>query len=108
MRPLALSLMLALACAAPVAAEEDAARFVQFVEEPAGQCVVRGGLQMLVRNTHPKRTVKVWLDRYHGGIGTGDRSRSELAPGAEPEALGCTRNNQSPQEWRVVKAQFID
>ena len=108
MKHTALTLMLAAAFAGPVAADEDPASFVQFVEEPAGQCVARGGLQMLVRNTHPKRTVKVWMDRYHGGVGTGDRSRSELAPGAEPEALGCTRNNQAPQEWRIVRAQFVD
>ncbi len=108
MRRPALALLLALAGAAAAAAEEDAARFVQFVEEPAGHCVLRGGQQMLVRNTHPTRTIKVWLDRYHGGTGTGDRSRSELAPGAEPEALGCTRNNQAPQEWRIVRVVFVD
>lgn len=108
MKPLVLTLLLAAAIAGPAAAGEDPASFVQFVEEPAGHCVARGGLQMLVRNTHPKRSVKVWLDRYHGGVGTGDRSRSELAPGAAPEALGCTRNNQAPQEWRIVRAQFVD
>ena len=87
---------------------EDPARFVQFVEEHAGQCVTRGGVQILVKNSHPTRTVKVWLDRYHGGSGTGDRSRTELAPGAEPEALGCSRNNAVPQEWRLVRAEFVN
>ncbi len=89
-------------------AEEDAAAFVKFVQEPAGNCVERGGLQVQVQNTHPSRRLRVWLDRYVRGTGTGDRSRSDLAPGAEPEALGCSRNLNAPQEWRVVRVQFLD
>lgn len=90
------------------AASDDAVRHVAFVEDFTGNCVARSGVQILVRNTHPTRKLKVWLDRYHGGIGTGDRSRSELAPGGEPEALGCSRNNSVPQEWRIVRAVFVD
>lgn len=100
------ALLLAAACAG--AAEEDAAAYVQFVQEPAGSCVERGGLQVQVKNTHPSRRLRVWMDRYVRGTGTGDRSRSDLPPGAEPEALGCSRNLNAPQEWRVVRAQFID
>ena len=88
--------------------EDDAAAYVQFVEEPAGNCVARNGLQILVKNTHPTRHLRVWLDRFYMGVGTGDRSRSELAPGAEPEVLGCSRNLNGPQEWRVARAIFID
>lgn len=100
--------VVALAGAAAAQPAEDPAGFVQFVEENAGQCTARGGVQILVRSSHPTRTVKVWLDRYHGGIGTGDRSRSVLPPGAEPEPLGCSRNNQVPQEWRLVRAEFAN
>lgn len=42
------------------------------------------------------------------GAGTGDRSRTELLPGAEPEPLGCSRSEFGAQEWRLVKAQFVD
>lgn len=86
----------------------EAAAYLQFVEEPAAQCVARNGMQILVRNTHPTRRLRVWLDRIHMGVGTGDRSRTDLAPGAEPEPLGCSRSLSGPQEWRLARAQFID
>jgi hypothetical protein len=92
----------------PTRADDDAARFVEFVQEPSASCVARNGMQILVRNTHPTRTLKVWLDRWHMGVGTGDRSRSELRPGAEPEPLGCSRSLTGPQEWKLAKAQFVD
>jgi hypothetical protein len=90
------------------AAGEDPKQFVQFVEELAGNCSSRNAKMILVRNTHPSRMLRVWLDRYHMGTGTGDRSRSELKPGAAPEALGCSRSLDGPQEWRIVRAAFVD
>lgn len=87
---------------------QDASAYVAFVQEFAGTCVSRNGVQILVKNTHPTRTVKVWLDRYHMGTGTGDRSRSELRPAAEPDPLGCSRTIDGPQEWRLVRAIFSD
>ena len=87
---------------------EDAAAFVGFVEEPAATCVPRNGVQILVHNKHPTRTLRVWLDRYHMGTGTGDRSRTDLKPGAPPEPLGCSRSLTGPQEWRLVRAAFVD
>jgi hypothetical protein len=101
----ALCLLLALPAAGQ--ADEDAARYVQFVEEPAGECVSRNGVEILVRNAHPTRTLRVWLDRYQAGVGTGDRSRSELKPGAEPERLGCSRNSGGAQSWRVARAVCV-
>ena len=89
------------------AADEPSA-FVGFVEEHTAGCVSRNGVQILVRNTHPSRTLRVWLDRYHMGTGTGDRSRSDLKPGAAPEPLGCSRSPTGPQEWRLVRAAFLD
>lgn len=103
-----LLLLLALLLAAGVRAEDDAAKYLQFVEENTGSCVQRNGVQIQVRNMHPTRRIKVWLDRYQAGVGTGDRSRSELAPGAEPEPLGCSRGDAGKQEWRLVRAVFVD
>jgi hypothetical protein len=108
MRRAATALLLAVALGTAARADENPARYVQFVEEPAGDCVARNGMQILVRNTHPTRRLRVWLDRYQQGIGTGDRSRSDLAPGAEPEPLGCSRNSSGAQEWRVARAVFIE
>jgi len=89
-------------------ADEDAVRFVQFVQEPTATCVARNGQQIQVKNTHPTRSLRVWLDRMHMGVGTGDRSRSDLAPGGEPEPLGCSRNLNGVQEWRVARVIYIN
>ncbi|MBA3598835.1 MAG: hypothetical protein H0W40_15870 [Methylibium sp.] len=94
--------------AAQTGAKEDARQYVAFVEDFVGLCVSRNGVQILVKNTHPNRTLRVWLDRYHMGTGTGDRSRSVLKPGGEPEPLGCSRSLSGPQEWRIVRAAFVD
>ena len=94
--------------AAGRADDEDAKKYVQFVEEFTGTCTSRNAVQVLLRNAHPTRTLRVWLDRFHMGTGTGDRSRTDLAPGGPPEALGCSRSLTGPQEWRVVRAAFVD
>ncbi|TXC66553.1 hypothetical protein FSC37_14065 [Piscinibacter aquaticus] len=104
----ALPALLVCVAALPARAEEDAAKYVSFVEENAASCVQRNATQIQVRSTHPTRRIKVWLDRYHMGVGTGDRSRSELTPGAEPEPLGCSRSTTGKQEWRIVRAVFVD
>jgi hypothetical protein len=91
-----------------IAAEDDPRQYLLFVEEFTGSCVARSGVQVLVKNTHPTRGLRVWLDRYHAGTGTGDRSRTDLPPASAPEPLGCSRNNNAPQEWRVVRAAFIN
>lgn len=101
------SVVLTAAMAGPAVAEEPA-QYVQFVQEPVALCVERNGVQIQVKSSHPSRSVRVWLDRIHMGVGTGDRSRSELKPGGDPQPLGCSRSLSGPQEWRVVKAEFID
>jgi hypothetical protein len=99
---------LALLAAVPLRAEEDPAQSLQFVEDFAAGCVSRNGVQIQVKNTHPTRRIRVWLDRFHMGVATADRSRSDLAPGAEPEPLGCSRTDTGPQEWRVVRVIWLD
>lgn len=106
LRRLAGGLLLTAALAAPAA--DDATPYVEFVQEPAALCVERNGVQIQVKSSHPSRTLRVWLDRVHMGVGTGDRSRSELVPGGAAQPLGCSRSLNGPQEWRVVKAEFVD
>ena len=60
------------------AQEEDARSFVRFAQEFEATCVARNAVQILVTSTHASRTVRVWLDRYHMGVGTGDRSKTDL------------------------------
>jgi hypothetical protein len=101
-------------CAASLAAstawatDEDPTRFVEFVQEPTATCVQRNGQQIQVKSSHPKRTLRVWLDRKVMGNGTGDRSRSTLKPGAQAEPLGCSRGDGGDQSWVIVRAEFVN
>jgi hypothetical protein len=89
--------------------ERDPRTFVQLVEDFSGTCSGRNAKQVLVKSAHPSRVIRVWLDRYVMNVGTGDRSRSDLAPGGEPEPLGCSRSLEgATQEWRIVRAAFTD
>lgn len=92
----------------PAAGSDDPAHYVQFVLEDDSDCLLRDGKHVTVHSTHPSRSIRVWLDRYYHDVGTGDRSRSDLKPGAEPEGLGCSRVDAAPQEWRIVRAQFLN
>ncbi len=92
----------------PPAAEDDAASYLVFGRDFGANCVARNGVTVTIRNRHPTRTLQVWLDRIHMGVGTGDRSRSTLAPGAEAEPLGCSRTDSGAQEWRLARARFVD
>jgi hypothetical protein len=96
------------ASTASAASDESPATFIAFVLETTGNCMLTNGQQIQMRSSHPSRKIRVWLDRFQRGIGTGDRSRTDLAPGAEPDPLGCSRSAAGVQEWRVVKAQFVD
>ena len=77
-------LCLALLLAAGVR-RDDAAKYTQFVEENTGSCVQRNGVQIQVRNTHPTRRIKVWLDRYQAGVGTGDPLAQRTRPAPSPK-----------------------
>jgi len=108
-RPTILRLLASLAVGPVAAAEDDARKYVEFVQDYAAMCVSRSAVEILIKNSHGSRTVRVWLDRYNAGVGTGDRSRTDLKPGAEPEPLGCSRTLEGgTQEWRVVRAEFRD
>ena len=92
-----------------VAAEEDAVSFVKFGEDFGATCVNRQTVTVTVQNTHPSRTVRVWLERSVGGVPTGDRSKSDLKPSAAPEDLGCAKSLEgAEQKWKVQRAVFLD
>lgn len=108
LRTLGLALAAMLALGAAARADDEARAHVAFERDNDANCVMREGQMILVRGTHPKRSVRVWLERYHMGAYTGDRSRSLLRPGAPAEKLGCSRTLSGAQEWRVLRAEFAD
>lgn len=108
--PRAAALALAAAALAPAAApaQEDPAAFVEFVKDFDANCVRWEGYMVMIRSTHPARRIKVTLERQFMGKPTGDRSRSELAPGGEPDKLGCSQLQVGTQEWKITRAEFVD
>ena len=96
--------------AGPVrAADEDAASYVKFGEDFGATCVNRNTVTVTVKSTHPSRVIRVWLERSVGGTSTGDRSKSDLKPNAEPEDLGCARSLEgAEQKWKIQKAVFVE
>lgn len=89
-------------------AEAPPATFVAFDHEEDASCQLRDGRRVTVHSTHPTRRIRVWLERYYRNVPTGDRSRSELVPGAEAEPLGCDTIMNASQEWRIARAIFLD
>jgi len=107
-RSFALLGLFVLALSAP-AADEDAASFVKFGEDFGATCVNRNTVTTTVKSTHPSRTVRVWLERSVGGVPTGDRSKSDLKPNAEPEDLGCAKTLEgAEQKWKIQRAVFVE
>jgi hypothetical protein len=100
--------LVAASAPSPEAAAATAASYVAFMLETTSNCMLNNGQQIQMRSTHPSRKVRVWLDRFHRGIGTSDRSRTDLPPGVDPEPLGCSRSAAGVQEWRIVRAVFVD
>jgi len=91
------------------ATDEDPASFVKFGEDFGATCVTRNTVTVTVKSTHPSRTVRVWLERSVGGVPTGDRSKSDLKPNAEPEDLGCKQSLEgAEQRWNVQRAAFLE
>jgi hypothetical protein len=91
------------------AADADPASFVVFGKDFGATCVNRNTVTVTVKNTHPSRSVRVWMERSVGGVPTGDRSRSDLKPAAEPEDLGCAHSLEGQeQKWTIQRAIFID
>ncbi len=91
-----------------IARDDDPRQFIEFVHEEDAGCQTRDGKKILVRSTHASRHIRVWLDRYYQNVGTGDRSRSDLAPDGEPEPLGCDTVMSGQQDWRIARALFLD
>lgn len=103
-----LAAALALLLAPAAGAQDDPLAFIEFPTDFTSNCVIRNGVQLQIRSTHPSRAIKVTLERTLAGRPTGDRSRSLLQPGAEPEPLGCSVASEQPQAWRVLQAGFVD
>lgn len=107
-----LCLALALAGAATSVSADDAAgkaaSYVEFEHDFHSQCVMRNGKMRLVRSTHPGRRIKIYLQRYYAGVRQPGRTTEVLEPGREAVTLGCTVVDGRPQDWKLVKARFVE
>ena len=77
--------------------------------------MAREGVMIMVRSKHPDRPIRVWLERWHMGVNTGDRGKSDLAPGGEAEKLrllahaerqaGVARGARTVRQRRRISAE---
>ncbi len=102
------ALALAPGTIATARADEDPASFIAFSTDFDAKCVQRNGVMIYIANTHPTRTMRLVLERWYMDTRTADRGRSLLAPGGEPEALGCSNIEGGKQEWKVLKSEWAD
>ncbi len=95
--------------AAPIvgSGEQRAADYIEFSYDFHSECVVRNGKMLLVRNTHPVRAIKVYLDRFFAERRQPGRAAHTLEPAAQPVAVGCTVVDGLVQKWEVAKAVFV-
>ncbi len=96
-----------LAVAIVCTGDEPASEYVEFSYDFHSECVARNGKMVLVRNTHPARTVKLYLYRYFADKRQPGRAVHTLQPNAEAVAVGCTVVQGLAQKWEVAKARFL-
>ncbi len=99
---------LALLAVTAQARADHARDAVEWVAEPAAQCVQSGGTLTGVRNRDTKRTLRVRLDRWYLNLRTADRGQHDLPPDQSVLRLGCSETRQGPQHWTLEDARFID
>ena len=106
-----LPFMFAAALAAPAVAraeDEDPPKFIAFSTDFDSKCVQRNGVMIYIANKHPRRSMKLVLERWYMDNRTADRGKSLLKPGDEPEPLGCSNVEGGKQEWKVLKSEWAD
>ncbi|MEM7540834.1 MAG: hypothetical protein AAF384_04520 [Pseudomonadota bacterium] len=102
-------LVLLTATTGAAADNERPASFLQMTSVLDGKCQILsdGGKLRVLKNVHEERAVKYRLERVFVGKPQG------LAVGVAPPQgatikLGCTRVDGREQEWRLVRAEFIE
>ncbi|MDT0617911.1 hypothetical protein RM531_05460 [Salinisphaera sp. P385] len=86
---------------------EDPRDFIEFGHKYASDCTRHRAEMRLVENTHETRTIEVVLWRYLGDTRSQGRSVKQLAPGADPEPLGCTAANGLERRWEIERIEFV-
>jgi hypothetical protein len=82
--------------------------FLIFSTDFAAKCVIRGGVMIYLSNKHPSREIKVTLERWYMNNKTADRGKSVLKAQSGPDALGCSKVSEGDQEWKILKAEWVD
>jgi len=74
------------------------------------RCVSNGGRLVSVRRIEADdaRALRVWIERWHLGMRTADRTRHDFVPGAADAALGCSRTVDGEQRWEIVETRWLD
>ncbi len=95
-------------CVTPAFAGDAAARHFLTVEaQNDGRCQIlsQGGKLVVLRNTHPDRSIHYRLVRYFMDVPQ-SRIVGAVAPGEEGQKLGCNRVDGRDQFWKIERADF--
>jgi len=87
-------------------ATPEAEDHIEFFIDFGANCVARSAKQILVKNNHPSKAIKIKLVRYFGDVRQPGRSVYVLPPVTEALALGCDKIQGRTQRWDVHSAEF--
>lgn len=101
------ALVAGLALSAPVFSGESAGSYLNIAPQHDGKCqnLSEGGKLVVLRNTHPARSIRFRLVRYFKGVPQ-SRIVGAVAPGEEGQKLGCNRVDGRDQSWKIERAEF--
>ena len=99
--------LLWLGAGAAVAGDAPARGFLSVKSQNDGKCqnLSQGGKLVVLRNTHPDRSIRYRLVRYFMDVPQ-SRIVGAVAPGEEGQKLGCNRVDGRDQFWKIERADF--
>lgn len=99
--------LLWLGASAALADNRAAQDFLTVKSQNDGRCQIlsEGGKLVVLRNTHPDRSIRYRLVRYFMDVPQ-SRVVGAIAPGEEGQKLGCSRVDGRDQFWKIERAEF--
>ncbi|NOU24880.1 MAG: hypothetical protein HOO90_05030 [Methylotenera sp.] len=82
---------------------------IKFVEEDVADCSISDGKLISIKNTDPKQTFQVWIDRWFMDVQTADHTKQVLPPNAVATPLGCSiARAGGKQHWTIYSIKAVE
>lgn len=106
-RALLCASLLAFGTGLAAAPKDPAKPYLSLTPQNDGKCQIlsEGGKLVVLRNTHPDRSIRFRLIRYFMDVPQ-SRVVGAIAPGDEGQKLGCSRVDGREQFWKIERADF--